>query len=262
MMNKSITIAQIGVPIIEYKGRRAITLTLIDQLHGRVNGTASRNFTRNKAKLIEGEDYDILSVSLKDEFRCLEIPNRGLTILYETGYLMLVKSLNDDLAWQIQRELINKYFTGEREKTQDIVETFQAYTIIGECIGLTGNQLALAANTATIKHTGINALENMGLSTLEAEVQEQTLTATDIAKRLNIKPRQVNPLLIEKGLQTAHRDHKDRLYYELTEMGKKHGIYIDTGKKHKTDGSPIRQIKWYNSIIEILKTDANFKLII
>jgi hypothetical protein len=37
-------------------------------------------------------------------------------VLVESGYLMLTKSFNDDLAWQVQRELVNSYF---RSRTAD-----------------------------------------------------------------------------------------------------------------------------------------------
>jgi len=166
-----------------------------------------------------------------------------------------------------------------RELMEEVAETFKAYaticfrgksfcgylfakTFASECIGVTGNQLTLAANNATIKHTGINPLESMGLTHLSADTQEQTLTISDIAKRLDIKPQQINPILTKIGLQTANRDHKDRLYYELTNLGKEHGFYLDTGKKHKTDGCPVRQIKWYDSAIELVKThlEADFVL--
>lgn len=31
-------------------------------------------------------------------------------LLAESGYLMLVKSFTDDLAWQVQRQVVNGYF--------------------------------------------------------------------------------------------------------------------------------------------------------
>ncbi|OSM07623.1 hypothetical protein MAIT1_05002 [Magnetofaba australis IT-1] len=31
-------------------------------------------------------------------------------LLTQSGYLMLVKSFTDDLAWRVQRELVNRYF--------------------------------------------------------------------------------------------------------------------------------------------------------
>lgn len=36
-------------------------------------------------------------------------PN-GLVLMTEQGYLMLVKSFTDDLAWEVQRQLVNTYF--------------------------------------------------------------------------------------------------------------------------------------------------------
>lgn len=33
-------------------------------------------------------------------------PNAEITLITETGYLMLVKSFTDDLAWKVQRELV------------------------------------------------------------------------------------------------------------------------------------------------------------
>ncbi|MEN8216686.1 MAG: hypothetical protein ABFS56_09995 [Pseudomonadota bacterium] len=46
--------------------------------------------------------------------------------------------------------------------------------------------------------------------------------------------------------------------YQLLEKG---AIVGDTGKKH-SDGTPVRQIKWYASVIEVLKRhlEADFAL--
>ena len=38
-----------------------------------------------------------------------------VTVLTESGYLMIVKSLNDDLAWTVQRLLVNYYFRAKEE---------------------------------------------------------------------------------------------------------------------------------------------------
>ncbi len=97
---------------IEYLSQRVITFDLIDTLHERVKGTASRNFQENKHRFVPGEDYHIVPASQKNEFRTLgiNIPNRGLTVLTESGYLMLVKSFTDDRAWQIQKTLVKSYF--------------------------------------------------------------------------------------------------------------------------------------------------------
>lgn len=45
-----------------------------------------------------------------------------ITLLTESGYLMLVKSFTDDLAWQVQRQLVKFYFS---RKTLTISEQIQ-----------------------------------------------------------------------------------------------------------------------------------------
>lgn len=99
----------------EYDGRRVVTFKDIDAAHERPEGTAKRNFTENRERFIEGEDYFLITKKTlenteKYEICTFEIPNRGLIVVTETGYLMLVKSFTDDLAWQVQRTLINSYF--------------------------------------------------------------------------------------------------------------------------------------------------------
>lgn len=113
--------------IREWNGQRVVTFKDIDKVHERAEGTAHRNFKKNKKHLIENEDYFVLKPSdiLKDEFRPLgfesEKPaNRGTTYLTESGYLLLVKSLTDDLAWNVQRELVNSYF-----KFKEVTEALQ-----------------------------------------------------------------------------------------------------------------------------------------
>lgn len=95
-----------------YKGQRVVTFKDIDTVHQRPEGTAKRNFDTNRKHFIEGEDFFLLKQSdfQKDEIRTLEIPNRGLTVFTEQGYLMLVKSFTDDLAWEVQRQLVKNYF--------------------------------------------------------------------------------------------------------------------------------------------------------
>ncbi len=99
----------VDLPIIFYQGQPVITLAMMDKAHRRPDGTAYRNFNTNKDKLIEGEDYFLRnSLEAKQEFG-ITAPN-GLILLTETGYLMLVKSFTDDLAWQVQRQLVKGYF--------------------------------------------------------------------------------------------------------------------------------------------------------
>lgn len=135
---KTVTICGHQLPIVEYQGQRVVTLAMIDEVHERPEGTARRNFNEHRPRFIETEDYFVRNSS---EARQMGItaPN-GLTLLTESGYLMLVKSFTDDLAWEIQRQLVRSYFrpaapaelsrlellemalASEREKLQAIAE--------------------------------------------------------------------------------------------------------------------------------------------
>ena len=124
--------------------------------------------------------------------------------------------------------------------------------LAAEAFGFTGNQAVLSANKAITAFTGVNLLEAMGTPALPSPDNEPLLTPTDLAKRLGIPPRDANELLTDAGMQTSHRDHKNRLYYELTDSGAPFGVYLDTGKKH-SNGTPVRQVKWRSGVLDELR---------
>jgi len=120
-------------------------------------------------------------------------------------------------------------------------------------LGVIGNAKQIALNNFIKAQFGYDALKIFGIESQVAEIQKALLIPTEIAKRVGLKSaRPVNLKLTELGLQTNHRDHKNRLYYELTEDGIKHGQYQDTGKKHHS-GTPVRTIKWYESVLQFFQ---------
>lgn len=105
----TICINEQPITIKEYNGQRVVTFREIDRVHGRPEGTASRTFRANRKRFVEGEDCFRRNPSeARNEFG-VTAPN-GLTLITESGYLMLVKSFNDELAWDVQRQLVNVYF--------------------------------------------------------------------------------------------------------------------------------------------------------
>lgn len=102
------------VAVKEYRGKRVVTFRDIDTVHQRPEGTAGRNFRENRNRFVENVDY--FSVCQADEIRRFgfERPQGGvpkcIILVTESGYLMLVKSFTDDLAWEVQRCLVNTYF--------------------------------------------------------------------------------------------------------------------------------------------------------
>lgn len=118
-----------ALTVKEYKGQRVVTFKDIDTVHGRSSGTAKRNFNKNQSRFVKGEDYF--------KIKCSEVgtnfvpttngynPNADLILITESGYLMLAKSFTDDLAWTVQRELVNNYFrarTAVPEKPDELTE--------------------------------------------------------------------------------------------------------------------------------------------
>ena len=85
---------------------------MVDKVHCRPDDHASRTFRQNRKHFVEGEDFYLIEFSQKGEFHRygISVPPRGLIVLTESGYLLLVKSFTDDLAWQVQKQLIKVYF--------------------------------------------------------------------------------------------------------------------------------------------------------
>lgn len=117
-----ITINSQDVQIKEFKGQRIVSFKEIDAVHERASGTARKRFNDNRDRFIENVDYFFMKPkdSLMSEKRTLEIkiPNRGVTMLTETGYMMLVKTFTDDLSWEVQRQLVNSYFKIQEIKSK------------------------------------------------------------------------------------------------------------------------------------------------
>lgn len=118
-MDEIITINKRDLSVKEYDGQRVVTFKDIDMIHKRPEGTAGRNFRNNKERFIE--DVDFYKIT-PDEFRrtICDMDSRqqnDITLITESGYLMLVKSFTDDLAWDVQRDFVNKYFRAKSIKS-------------------------------------------------------------------------------------------------------------------------------------------------
>ncbi|MBY6935245.1 ORF6N domain-containing protein [Clostridium botulinum] len=113
-MNNLITINDTDLTIKEFNGQRVVTFKDIDLLHERTEGTAGRNFRENKKHFIKNEDYFCIKGeqlrNFKQATNSVGSNTKEIIFITESGYLMLVKSLQDDLAWKVQRELVNNYF--------------------------------------------------------------------------------------------------------------------------------------------------------
>lgn len=111
--------------IKEFQGKRVVTFKDIDELHYRPEGSARKRFNDNRHHFVEGEDYFVRNTDEARRELGIIAPN-GLVVVTESGYLMLVKSFTDDLAWKVQRQLVNSYFRGQASQSNSLQSLLQA----------------------------------------------------------------------------------------------------------------------------------------
>ncbi|MGL3348570.1 hypothetical protein ACSVJG_32105, partial [Pseudomonas aeruginosa] len=104
------------------------------------------------------------------------------------------------------------------------------------------------------RELGCSPMRLVGVTSLPTEDNERTYTPSELCAKLDgaYKPRELNKLLEDMGLQ-QHVDlggkHKE---WELTEAGKRHGIMSDTGKVHTTTGQAVYSVRWKASVLDLV----------
>jgi len=135
--------------------------------------------------------------------------------------------------------------------SQSVVKEFKSMLSLSKAFGLKGNQAILSANKAVKKTTGIDCQLLLGIE-LVADKKEHAITPSDIGVRLGgISGMKVNQLLKDTGLQIDNRTAKNAIYWTPTNKGTPYAQLTDTTKKH-SDGTPIKQVKWYESVIDLI----------
>lgn len=196
-------INNILLQVKEYNGQRVVTFRDIDTVHHKPEGTARKRFNDNRKHFVEGEDFYKITPS---EFRTAigEMDKRQknyITLFTESGYLMLVKSLTDDLAWDVQRQLVNSYFK---------VQQIQANEVLTNPIEQNGQRVLtttqLAKSYGTDEKTIRKNFERKSDRYIEGKhyyrLTEEALKEFKIATRqIDVLPKNINTLYLwtEKG---------------------------------------------------------------
>lgn len=124
-MTELVNVEGTELSVRKYNGQRVVTFSDIDEVHHRPHGTAYRNFRANKRFFNEGRDYVTLhKKNQNDEIRLLGItvPQRGITLITERGYLKVIKSFNDELSWKVQDALVDAYFAVKNQQPTTEIE--------------------------------------------------------------------------------------------------------------------------------------------
>lgn len=165
-MNDLVHIGSSDIFIKEYRGQRVVTFKDIDTVHERPDGTANKRFLDNKKRFILGEDYFIVSnseIRKSHLFPLSDSDYTDKTLVTEQGYLMLVKSLTDDLAWEAQRQLVNGYFRTKQMMTMEdmMIAQLQEQKRIKQSVDVIDERVDNLENTMNIDYAQKKKLRNL-----------------------------------------------------------------------------------------------------
>lgn len=208
ILNSLIKIGNGTVVPKQYRGKRVVTFAEIDACHGRPEGTAKRNFSDNRQHFVNGTDYfEITHKDVGTNFvRTYGFGNKAPKgiIITETGYLMLAKSLTDDLAWDVQRELVSYFEDGK---------------------GISDKSSAKSAKPKKFSLASFNHLLEINIRQMKAAAEPATRIAswTNGMTRDVLSPFGINVPALPDAVPTT---------YDATEMAKKLGVYSKSGNPH------------------------------
>lgn len=215
-MSALVTINGIALAPVEHCSTRVMTLAMMDAVHQRADGTAGRNFRENRARLVIGEDF--YEVDQPDEIRRLGFtrPQGGtpamVLLLTETGYSMLVKSFTDDLAWEVQRQLVRSYFRSaayevSMPRLDDPVAMARAWADAKE------GERQQATRAAQLEHqvkeqagavAGFNRIANA----------DGAMCITDAAKSLQLQPHKLRDAMLQMGWMYCRQGKSGYVAYQ------------------------------------------------
>ncbi len=251
-MNDIVRIKETEILIKEYRGQRVVTSWDIARVHKRGVNDITKNFNNNKSKFIINEDYFLVSreeISERKIFVQEFIPNnvKEIPVFTESGYMLLTKTFNDDLSWDIQRLLVKSYFT--LKEIQEI--TLKDKLLLNIVQSKTDTEKAIALNNYETQY--VIPLEHKGEYVDNVLNTEGLMTITTIAKDLGMSGQKLNKLL--NKLEVIYKKGKQwYLYskYENMELAKYETVLID-------EKNTVHNLKWTEKgrkfIIELIEKE-------
>lgn len=132
------------------------------------------------------------------------------------------------------------------------MDIFKTLHEAAKLFGLEGNQALLCADKSFRRDYGDSFITRLQIE-LKSPDNEALIIATEIGKRFD-PPKSakfINLALADLGFQKKVERKTNKFEWRLTEKGKGYGMYVDVGKSH-SDGTPIQQIKWKESVISMI----------
>ena len=250
------------VPVIDVHQNNGVLVTTSRNI-AEVFSKEHRNVIRDIRTLLENNpDKDFGQLNF-EQSSYLNEQNKEQPefLLTRDGTMLLIMGYTGEKALALKTAYIRRFNEMEqqlKERQQEPALTVMTLDqkvsltkVILECAGITGNQLALALDKGVRTDTGSSLLSWSG-TRLEAPIQEQLATPTQLGKIVGIGPRKVNILLEELGYQV-----KTSNGWEPTKLGLDvGGTLLDVNKAHSS-GVPVRQLKWPFSLTTELQQALN-----
>ena len=250
------------VPVIDVHQNNGILVTTSRNI-AEVFEKEHRNVIRDIRTLLEtNPDKDFGQLNFEQSsYRNEQNKEQPEYLLTRDGTMLLIMGYTGEKALALKTAYIKRFNEMEKqlkEKQQEPTLTVMTLDqkvsltkVILECAGITGNQLALALDKGIRTDTGTSLITWSGTQ-LEAPIQEQLATPTQLGKIVGIGPRKVNLLLEELGYQV-----KTPNGWEPTKLGLDvGGTLLDVNKAHSS-GVPVRQLKWPFSLTTELQQALN-----
>ena len=210
-------------------------------------------------KVLEISNSSVTATQIKEEFGSPKL-NLGLvmdannhaqqaTFITEPQLYFVLMRSRSPIARFFRQWVVNEVLptirkTGRYEAPNSaLADRMAAGRIVLEAAGITGNQLALALDKAYRAETGTSML-GISNTQLIAPQQAPLLTPSEIGAPLGLSAIAVNKRLAALGYQS-----KGEAGWELSAAGAAAGgTYLDVGKR-RSNGTPIRQLKWPAGIL-------------
>jgi phage antirepressor YoqD-like protein len=255
-----VQIAGTEIQKIEYRGQQVVTFAMVDRVHGRPRNTAGRNFRENRDRFIEGEDFIKICADEIRRHKIIDLSPKAredVFFLTQRGYLKLTKPMNDDQAWRVQGEMINRYFGGIDFPTET-VPAFKVPQTYAEA-------LRLAADQSEVIETQKAAIIELQPKAEFHDAVTGAINAQpirDIAKVLGTGQNRMFKWLRERGIlmgnNTPYQRYVEEGYFRLVEkqwtdpVGESHTYTrtLVTGK-----GLTYLQRKWSEDHPTVVKGD-------
>lgn len=264
-MNNSVTIGGVQSTRITYKDRPVCTTAQLAQFYGCSEKNITDNHANNRDRFEEGKHFVLLDGDVLRAFKTGLPDEIGEPLKFapkvilwtELGAARHAKMLTTEKAWDVFEEMEGAYFQAVTRRAvspaspikqiSDAARAFPALYRVARLIGCDQNAAAISANQAVVKFSNVNLLEGLGQRHLQAANQESKYwTPTELGERFQKSAQTINRALAAAGLQV-----KRGKQWDLTEAGKAHARILDTGKRHNS-GVPVSQIKWADSVAELM----------